>query len=390
MAILSAPNAAAETLTMDDFRALNRDVHDEQKAPAAVARLRAYLGASPDSHFIPFARTAIVRGLIESNATSREIAGAADSAEAVMAKTPQMLFRFYADVAQSLVLRNAELPRAIGYLHRALSVVPENDPRAAPTRAVLQGTLGQAQLLAGHADSAATTLARALDQHPDSLQVLLSLGEAHQRGGRVDAAIDAYVRALGCYPRDDTSAAAPLRTVWKQRHGSLAGMSARVAATRERSMKAVAFDARRYEKPAPAWSLKDLDGKPVNSSDFAGKVQVIDFWGSWCGPCREELPIFQRVYEKYRHRGVVFIGMNWEQPGLPEVRAQKARDYVTRNKFTFPVVLDSERQACDGYGINAFPTVFMVDKTGSIRYRNVGVAPGIERILEDQIESLLN
>ena len=389
-AVIAPAAARAQSLSMDDFRALNRDVHDEKKAAAAVARLRAYLGDKPDSNFIPFARTAIVRGLIESEASSREISGAADSAESTLRNNPQVLFRFYADVAQALVLRNAELPRAVGYLHRAISQLPQGDPRMAPTRAVLRGTLGQAQLLRGHADSAVSSLEGALEEHPDSVQVLLGLGQAYDKSGKADQAIGAYVRALGCYPGQDTAAAAPLRTLWKKKHGSLAGMTERVAEARNRAKQSVAFDSRKYEKAAPVWSLIDLNGKPVKSSDFDGKVLVIDFWGSWCGPCREELPIFQRIYEKYRSKGVAFVGMNWEQPALPEVRLEKARDYVTKNKFTFPVVLDPERQACSGYGISGFPTVFMVDKSGMIRYRNVGVAPGIEQILTDQIESLLN
>jgi peroxiredoxin len=95
------------------------------------------------------------------------------------------------------------------------------------------------------------------------------------------------------------------------------------------------------------------------------------------------------VYERYRERGVVFLGMNWEQPGDPNDRIEKARTYVMKNNYTFPVVLDHDRVASESYSISGFPTVFVIDKAGMIRYRNVGVEPGIETILTDQIESLM-
>lgn len=375
-------------LGTEDLRQLARDIHDENRAHAAVARLRAYVGGKPDSNYIPLVRAWIVRGLIEDNASAREIAGAADSAEAVLIATPPSLFRFYTDVAQALVMKNADLPRARGYLYRAMAQLPPGDPRMDNPRAVLRGTLGQAQLLAGDADSAATTFQRALENHPDSVQVLLGLGQAYEKLGRKDEAIGVYVRSMAAYPRHDTTGAAPLRALWRSRHGSLAGLDQRVREARERG-KLASFAERRYEKPMPAWSLRSLAGEPVKSSDFAGKPMVLDFWGSWCGPCREELPIFQRLYEKYKDR-VAFIGLNWERPGLPEERVKRARDYMTQNKFTFPVVLDHERVAVEAFQLEGFPTAFLVDRTGQIRFKNVGVAPGIEQILTDQIESLLN
>ena len=124
-------------------------------------------------------------------------------------------------------------------------------------------------------------------------------------------------------------------------------------------------------------------------ADFKGKVVVLDFWGTWCGPCREELPIFQRVYEQYRSRDVVFYGVNWERTGPGQDPKKLVRDYMAKFNYSFPVVLDHDRNAQVAYNIEAFPTVFLIDKTGQVRYRNVGLAPGIEQILTDQIESLL-
>jgi thiol-disulfide isomerase/thioredoxin len=158
---------------------------------------------------------------------------------------------------------------------------------------------------------------------------------------------------------------------------------------RAASRQQTALDSRREVWPAPSWSLTYLDGKPVSSDDFTGKVVVLDFWGSWCGPCRVELPIFQAVYERYKDKVVVFLGMNYERAQPGRDLKQLARDYMAKNNLTFPTVVDHESVAANAYKITGYPTVFMIDKTGMVRYKNVGVSDGIEMILQDQIESLL-
>jgi len=151
----------------------------------------------------------------------------------------------------------------------------------------------------------------------------------------------------------------------------------------------VALDPHRDERSAPGWSLMTLDGKAAALADYKGKVIVMDFFGSWCGPCRMEMPLVQKVYERYRTRGVVFLGMNWEQPGDPQVRMAKVRKFIEDNRYTFPIVIDHDRVAVESYQIEGFPTLFVVDKTGQIRFKNVGANPSIERILGDQIDSLM-
>ena len=87
------------------------------------------------------------------------------------------------------------------------------------------------------------------------------------------------------------------------------------------SRQYVVFDSRKADMPAPAWELKDISGKTVKLADFKGKIVVMDFWGSWCPPCRAELPAFQKMYEKHGMGDkVVFLGMNWERPGEPSSR----------------------------------------------------------------------
>jgi thiol-disulfide isomerase/thioredoxin len=165
-------------------------------------------------------------------------------------------------------------------------------------------------------------------------------------------------------------------------------MDVRVRNAYEASMQLQVFDERRYEAPMPAWSMEDTDGTLVRSEDLAGKVIVLDFWGSWCGPCRMELPHFQAMYEKYRVQDVVFYGINWERVDRSK-RKEKALAYLKQNNFDFPNVFDLDDSAAQKFQVASFPTVFLVDHTGKIRYRNIGFTESISEIMALQIESLI-
>jgi peroxiredoxin len=238
-------------------------------------------------------------------------------------------------------------------------------------------------------DSAIVTLTHAVSVAPESQVVLFNLARAHEKRGQLDQAIDVYVRSLAVFPGKDTSAASPLRAAYRKRHSNLAGLDERLAVARKASRARVALEPRRLEKPAPEWSLPDFTGKTLQLADFKGKVVVLDFWGSWCGPCRAELPYFQAMFDRYKDRGVAFIGINWERAPSPEEHLNAAKQFVEANRYSFPVVLDHNYQASQAYSINAFPTVYLIDKTGKIRYRNVGFDPSIDEILAAQIDSLM-
>jgi thiol-disulfide isomerase/thioredoxin len=219
--------------------------------------------------------------------------------------------------------------------------------------------------------------------------VLRALGAAHEACGEPQRAIDYYVRALGVYGSRDSSAAAPLRRLYAAEHGSLAGLDERIRAAHAHSMRLQVFDERRYEMPMPPWEMENAAGQIVRSQDLQGSVIVLDFWGSWCGPCRMELPHFQAMYEKYREQGVVFYGVNWERVDRSK-RRETALQYLKQNGFDFPNVFDLDDSAAQKFRVDSFPTVFLVDHTGRIRYRNIGFTESISEIMSLQIESLLD
>jgi thiol-disulfide isomerase/thioredoxin len=387
-AVSVAPAAARQTLTGQQIQEYNSASLDTARAEWVATQLRNFLASDPDSTHAVLARRILVRTMFTLKAPSRQIVAQIDSAARLLPNEPQVVVFYYGQLSQDLMDRGMEPAKALEYAHRSSAAIP-NDPQFGPLRGMVHGVLGRAQLGAGRADSAVTTLKVAVLSSPDSQKVLVYLGQAYEKTKKPDLAINAYTRSLAVYAGRDTSAAAPLRDLWRKKNGSLAGLDQHVEKARAASRQSIALDSRREVWPAPSWSLTYLDGKPVSSDDFKGKVVVLDFWGSWCGPCRVELPIFQAVYERYKDKGVAFLGMNYERPQPGRDPKQLARDYMAKNNLTFPTVVDHESVAANAYKITGYPTVFMIDKTGMVRYKNVGVSDGIEMILQDQIESLL-
>ena len=108
---------------------------------------------------------------------------------------------------------------------------------------------------------------------------------------------------------------------------------------------------------APAISLADLNGTMVSLSDYKGKVVLVNFWASWCPPCTNEMPGFEKVFEEYEHKGFTVIGI-----ALDDIKLSLIRDM----RITYPVVKVNERVARDFGGISGVPVSFLVDRGGRI------------------------
>jgi thiol-disulfide isomerase/thioredoxin len=124
---------------------------------------------------------------------------------------------------------------------------------------------------------------------------------------------------------------------------------------------------------APAWHLRDLNGRPVSSDQFKGKTVVLDFWATWCGPCRQEIPGYIELQKKYAGDGLVFVGVSLDQAGLAVVKK-----FVDKFKIIYPVVMGDDKIQADYGGIDAYPTTFIIDRHGFIRDRKVGSVPTAE------------
>jgi thiol-disulfide isomerase/thioredoxin len=112
---------------------------------------------------------------------------------------------------------------------------------------------------------------------------------------------------------------------------------------------------------APDWSLRDVNGKDVTLSSFKGKVVVLNFWATWCPPCREEIPDLIKLQKKYAEKGLVVIGMSVDEAGPAAVKA-----FVRRTGMNYPVVIVDEKTAF-AYGITgAIPTTFVINREGKV------------------------
>jgi thiol-disulfide isomerase/thioredoxin len=392
LAIACRPAAAAPTLTAEEIQELTRQAQDSTRAGEVSVRLKRYLAEGPEGMYRTWARNTLLMALLVSRAPADEVAEAADSVAGVLPDDHIRRAAFYTGLADLLGQRPDGLAHATRYAQRALDALPPT-PDAVQATAIAKSVMGGLRLKGGDARAAIPLLEEGIAEHPDSASVLARLGEAYRAAGQPQAAIGAYVRAAGAFPLRDTSMVAPLRALWaKQHRGSLAGLDARVAVVREASTRRVALEARRDERPAPDLTLSKLTDSTATVSlrSLRGKVVVVDFWGSWCGPCRIELPIFQALHDRYQGRSdVAFLGINWERPAPAAVRRQRAWDYMVENRLTFPTVIDLDTKAVEEFKVEGFPTVFVIDRQGKIRYSNRGVSEGIEQILEAQIKSLL-
>jgi peroxiredoxin len=135
--------------------------------------------------------------------------------------------------------------------------------------------------------------------------------------------------------------------------------------------------------PAPSFSLPARDGSTVTLSQFKGQVVMINFWASWCGPCRQEMPLLDSIYRKYNKMGFTLIGVNVE----PDRTAAEA--WLKQTPVTFPVLFDTKSTVSSLYSVPGMPTTVFIDRKGNVRTLHQGYKPGDENEYLDQIRSLI-
>ena len=133
--------------------------------------------------------------------------------------------------------------------------------------------------------------------------------------------------------------------------------------------------------PAPDFTFKTYDGQEMALSELRGKVVVINFWASWCGPCRDEAPALQNVWEKYQNQDVVMLGIAYTDTDA------KARAYMDEFGITYLNAPDAGTRISDMYHIQGVPETFVIDKQGNIA--QFIYAPTTEKALGDIIERVL-
>jgi peroxiredoxin len=142
--------------------------------------------------------------------------------------------------------------------------------------------------------------------------------------------------------------------------------STATAGTGADPMQALGLQAPGEAVAAPEFSLSDLAGKKVQLKAFRGRLVFLNFFATWCGPCREEMPGMERLFRTHQEKGFVVVAVNMEES------AKTVRPFVEQLKLSFPIALDADGTVARDYGVRALPVSFLVGRDGKIVWRAIG------------------
>ena len=135
--------------------------------------------------------------------------------------------------------------------------------------------------------------------------------------------------------------------------------------------------------PAPQFSLASRAGGEVSLADLKGQVVMINFWASWCGPCRQEFPALDQIYAKYKPMGFTLVAINVES------EKSDAEKFLSATPASFPILFDPDNTLSGKYGVSAMPTTVLVDRQGRVRWQHRAYKPGDEAKYIEQIRAAL-
>ncbi|HKY63036.1 MAG TPA: TlpA disulfide reductase family protein [bacterium] len=136
---------------------------------------------------------------------------------------------------------------------------------------------------------------------------------------------------------------------------------------------------------APDFTLPGRDGKPVSLASFRGRPVLLNFWATWCGPCQQEMPSLEALYQRYKDRGFVILGVSLDEEGWPVVE-----DFLKRVPVDFPLLLDSAQAVSDAYQIYRIPETYLIDAEGKIVDKFVGPQDYNQEIFYKKVERTLS
>ena len=136
-------------------------------------------------------------------------------------------------------------------------------------------------------------------------------------------------------------------------------------------------------QPAPDFALKSSTGENLRLSEYRGDVVMINFWATWCGPCRQEMPLLDDLYARYERVGFTLLGVNIDDD------SRRAMQMIDELGVNFPVLFDSSKNVSKLYDVEAMPVTVLVDREGTVRHIHHGYKPGYEDKYLTEIRSLL-
>jgi peroxiredoxin len=137
------------------------------------------------------------------------------------------------------------------------------------------------------------------------------------------------------------------------------------------------------DQPAPTFSLPSRGGAAIDLAQYKGQVVMINFWASWCVPCRQEMPLLESIYKKYKPLGFTLIGVNVE----PDQK--EAENFLKQTPVSFPVLFDAKSKVSGLYNVQVMPTTVFIDRKGNVRLVHQSYQAGAENLYMDQIRTLI-
>jgi len=142
-------------------------------------------------------------------------------------------------------------------------------------------------------------------------------------------------------------------------------------------------DAMSTSGQAPDFTLHSRSGHNLRLSDYRGQVVLLNFWASWCGPCRQEMPLLEVLYKRYHKLGFTILGVN------VDTDSTKANNYLRDIKVSFPVLYDNQNAVAKNFNVNAMPTTVIIDRNGKMRFMHQGYKPGYENDYRKEVIQLI-
>lgn len=303
-------------------------------------------------------------------------------------------------IAWPLIEKGQQLEKATGWAKRGVDLVRKRDPSSKPpyfsmaawkksneyALSMVLDTYGFGLMQQGKMKEAEPVMAEAYALSKGKNEnVNARMLETYLKNGKYENAIAVGEECLQNRKANDKLIEG-YKTAYVKVKGSNAGFDAinhARAAAKADLMKDILKGM--VNKPAIDFSLRNIDGKTIKLSELRGKVVVVDFWATWCAPCKASFPYLQKVYDKYKtNPKVVILALN---TGESEDLVKK---FMADNKYTFPVLYD--QGFMEKYGVEGIPTKFVIDKKGMIQFRSIGFSSGDKMIQEMtmQLEMLLD
>lgn len=320
----------------------------------------------------------------------------------------------YNNLAWPLIEKGEELEIATAWAKKGVELLKHPDPSKKPayysTRqwkksnemmlGMVMDTYGFGLLQLGKTSEAVAVMKEAVDlTKGEQADLNQRLVESYVKNGNYDKAVTAAADFIQKGKSNEKLVEA-YKTAYMKVKGSEKGFDEAITQAKQTGKDEMRKELvkSRVNKPAIDFALKNLEGKVVKLSDLRGKVVVVDFWATWCGPCKASFPYLQQVYNKYRDNPkIVILALNtWENVSGKE-REDLVKKFMADNKYTFTVLYDEG--FVEKYGVEGIPTKFVIDKKGMIQFKTIGftgekmvdeMIMQFEMLLDDTFYSSLN